>query len=56
MYDIIAWIIIGSAIALVFLFFAWALCVIAGETDDISEEYWKEYWGKYTKEEEDGLL
>ena len=50
MFDIIAWRIIGSAIALVFLFFTWALCVIAGETDDNSEEYWKEYWSEREQE------
>ena len=57
MYDVIAWIIIGSAIALVFLFFWWALCVIAGREDDVSEKYWKQYWEKEnTKEEDDGEL
>ena len=49
--DIILW----GSILLVFYFFVWAVCVIAGKEDDATEEYWKEYWNmsdnNRTKEE-----
>ncbi len=49
--DIICWIIIGVAASLVIFFFVWALCVIAGKSDEISEECWREYIR--SKEEEE---
>lgn len=49
--DIICWTIIGAVVSLVIFFFVWALCVVAGKSDEISEECWQEYIR--SKEEEE---
>jgi hypothetical protein len=42
---VLGWVIIGLAICFV-LYMTWALCVMASKSDNISDEYWNEYWGK----------
>ncbi len=48
--DIIGYIIVIATI-LVLVLIIWALCVIAGKSDEISEECWREYIR--SKEEEE---
>lgn len=48
--DVFCWIVIGGAISLVLGFFVWSLCVIAGQSDKISDEIWNEYCRKAEKE------
>ena len=43
--DIICWIIIGLALLFV-VGMTFALCISAGRSDNIADEYWKEYWEK----------
>ena len=50
--DVLIWIVIGFACAFVFGFFVCALCVIARLSDDISEEYWKQYQAEHGDEED----
>lgn len=50
--DVFIWIVIGFACAFVFGFFVWALCVIASQSDEISEEYWKQYQAEHGDEED----
>lgn len=46
--DIICWGIIGISIfALAWVL--WACLVMASRYDDITQEYWNEYWGKDDK-------
>lgn len=47
MQDIICWIIIGLALLFV-VGMTFALCISAGRSDEITEEYWKEYLMKET--------
>ena len=50
MFDVICWVIIGLSIfALGWVL--WACLVIAGRSDDISLEYWNEYWEGKDKDE-----
>ena len=41
--DVFMWIVIGGAILLIFGFFIWSLFEIAGLSDEISEEQYKEF-------------
>ena len=50
--DVLIWIVIGFACAFVFGFFVCALCVIASQSDEISEEYWKHYQAEHGDEED----
>ena len=48
--DIICWGIIGiSLLALVFVL--WTCLVMASRYDDITQEYWDEYWGNKDEHE-----
>lgn len=48
MIDIICWVIIGASILTV-AWVLWSCLVMASRSDDISQEYWDEYWRKDDK-------
>ena len=50
MFDVICWVIIVLAI-LTLAWVLWACLVMAGRSDDISLEYWNEYWEGKDKDE-----
>ena len=50
--DVLCWIVIGGAILLVLGFFVWSLLEIAGLSDDISDEQYRQYQKEHGDEED----
>lgn len=50
--DVFCWIVIGGAIAIVFVMCIWSLFEIARLSDESSEEYWNKHFGSEDRKDE----